>query len=90
MNHKYKVGDKVLVEAVVTQHHNHPSGCYVEIIGSKKNQMSWANHNTIRPYTPRQEFEYGEDYKRPGFGFVKFTYYINPAPNNHNLEAEEE
>ena len=34
------------------------------------------------------QFEYGEDYKKPGFGFVKFTYYFNPTPNDRNLESE--
>ena len=34
------------------------------------------------------QFEYGEDYKKPGFGFVKFTYYFNPTPNDRNLESD--
>ena len=33
-------------------------------------------------------FEYGEDYKKQGFGFVRFTYYFNPRPNDRYLEAE--
>lgn len=33
-------------------------------------------------------FEYGQDYKKSGFGFVKFEYYFNPTPNDRNIEAE--
>jgi hypothetical protein len=31
--------------------------------------------------------EYGES-KKQGHGFLKFTYYLNPTPNDRNLEAE--
>lgn len=39
-------------------------------------------------YGKLYQFEYGEDYKKHGFGFVRFTYYFNPRPNDRNLEAE--
>ena len=40
-------------------------------------------------YGKLNDFEYGEDYKKPGFGFIKFTYYFNSHPNDRNLEAEQ-
>ena len=58
MTEQYKVGDKVLVEA--------------EIVGASQIDGTYAHlkilnldfclsHTYVRPYTPRQEFEYGEE-----------------------------
>lgn len=73
--------EKVLLDVTLA------AGCYLvfctDILNGSRVETESRCFGKIR------EFEYGEDYKRPGFGFVKFTYYINPAPNNHNLEAEE-
>ena len=57
MTEQYKIGDKVLVEAVV-KHAHYPDGLYLDIKGTK--DAVWFQDKMIRPYTPRQEFEYGE------------------------------
>lgn len=80
MTEQYKIGDKVLVEAVV-KHAHYPDGLYLDIKGTK--DAVWFQDKMIRPYTPRQEFEYGEVVEvrnNEGSEWLK-TWYIGKSNN---------
>lgn len=53
----YKIGDKVLVEVFIKNAH-YDGGFYVS---HTEDRPMWIEDSKIRPYTPRQEFEYGEE-----------------------------
>lgn len=55
---KYKIGDKVLVEGLIVDTDNDDS-YEIELLGD--DQTVWVPFNPLRPYAPRQEFEYGEE-----------------------------
>ena len=84
MTHEYKIGEKVLVEMNIF-HKDGLGNFYVNLCDRQGYAECFlAKPHEIRPYTPRQEFEYGEEVEVDEYGNGKWikAKFIGTSHNN--------